>query len=82
MYAEFEQQQIAAGRPVKLADGRIGIVDSVQPSPMAGEQGSARAYVVGIAKEFAAWVTREQIVQVYGVVQQSATAATEVTAIA
>lgn len=63
----FTQPVVAPGRAVKLKDGRIGLIDSVQPSPMAGET-CDRAYVVGIGKEFAAWVTFEEIEKVYGVV--------------
>lgn len=79
MYAKMKERKIAAGRVVKLDDGRIGIIDCIKPSPMANEQGIDRAYVVGVEKEFAAWVLFEQIVKVYGV---AATATTDGAAIA
>ncbi len=65
---------IAPGRAVKLCDGRIGLIDSVAPSPMAGE-GCERVYVVGIGKEFADWVTIDEIATVYGVVVTAVLAA-------
>lgn len=43
------------GQIVTLADGRVGTVDTISPSPMANEAGASRAYVIGLNGEFAAW---------------------------
>jgi hypothetical protein len=73
------QSVIAPGRVVKLDDGRIGIVDCVRPSPCCEACGSKqdidRAYVVGIEKEFAAWVLITEVVRVYGVLEPAAVSA-------
>jgi hypothetical protein len=57
---------IAPGRVVRLDDGRIGLVEFAWEHPYC--TGEARCFVVGVEREFADWVTREQIVRVYGVV--------------
>lgn len=77
------QPAIQSGSMVKLADGRIGLLDAVTPSPMPAEKslGIQRFYVIGIEKEYAAWVLREEIKTVFGIVE-AATAATEVAEVA
>ncbi len=65
LYPEFERKSLEAGKVVRLADGRIGTIDTVKASPCAGETGS-RAYVIGLGAEFAAWVTESQVDKVYG----------------
>lgn len=75
------QPYIAPGRVVKLDDGRIGIVDCVRPSPCCEACGSMqqidRAYVVGVEKEFAAWVLFTEVVRVYGVLEPAAVSASK-----
>lgn len=80
------QPYITPGRVVKLDDGRIGIVDTVRPSPCCEACGSTqqidRAYVVGIEREFAAWVLFTEIVRVYRVLEGVATSAAEAAPVA
>lgn len=65
------QPHIVPGNVVLMDDGRVGVVDTIAPSPMIGPDGKPeridRAYVVGMRKEFADWVVLNQIVHVYKV---------------
>lgn len=73
------QPHIAPGNVVLMDDGRIGVVDTVAPSPMIGPDGRPeridRAYVVGMHKEFADWVVLNQIVHIYKVATSASKAA-------
>lgn len=73
-FSEYLRQPMAAGRAVKLHDGRIGLIETVATNEIGGVT-AERGYVVGVAKEFAAWVTQGEIAVVYGLVEKAAVSA-------
>jgi hypothetical protein len=80
-FAKYMAEPMAAGRAVRLHDRRIGVIDSVRVNTLGGIT-TQRAYVVGVAKEFAVWVTRDEIARFYGVVEGVATSARDTAPIA
>ena len=65
----FDYPTIAPRKVVKLDDGRIGVVNCIEPSPMivnGKREDIDRAYVVGLSNEFADWVVLNQIAKVLG----------------
>jgi hypothetical protein len=68
-FTAYLRQPFAAGRMVKLHDGRIGLIDTVETNTLGGVT-ARRAYIVGVEKEFGAWVTRFEIARYYGVVDE------------
>lgn len=79
VFACFNFPTIVPGKVVKLDDGRVGIVDCIQQSPIivnGKPEKIDRAYIIGASNEFADWVVLNQIAHVYGEAVKAACTAT------